>query len=298
MVYVNKNSTKSNDGSELTAASVPSSVIAKPKNIFEQLSLLDQADDESHEAEEKKTSLHKRKLALLKQEELNKQKKSYSASKESSKDFLEPLLALSWTLPSDLWKDIFRSTPTSTEGRHKRGTSGVPEPKKTSSFYLLLPVHFGTKYLNNKRAKCFSENSKRFVRMEKPDDRHSWNFIFSTCWTRKNLKLFSTWMLRSGIVLFFFNRMKTILSEVFNDLADLDFHEKSEGFRHPWAYWIQRLRFIWSFSWYRSFRWNLKVLRDLFSQKKVNNLYNSNYKRKASNKIHPSSTVNCKLYSN
>ncbi|KAK6638742.1 hypothetical protein RUM43_007010 [Polyplax serrata] len=95
VVYVNKNATKSNDESELTAASVPSSVIAKPKNIFEQLSLLDQADDESHEAEEKKTSLHKRKLALLKQEELNKQKKSYSTSKESSKDFLEPLLALS-----------------------------------------------------------------------------------------------------------------------------------------------------------------------------------------------------------
>lgn len=92
IVYVNKNGTKPDN--------VPGET-NRPKNIIEQLSLLDKEDSETtpnpveNEVPKKKLSLHKRKLSLLHQEKTNKQKKSYFKKKDSPKDLVEPLLALS-----------------------------------------------------------------------------------------------------------------------------------------------------------------------------------------------------------
>lgn len=91
IVYVNKNGTK------VENTQVEPS---RPKNIIEQLSLLDKNENSDsnqveNEIPQKKISLHKRKLSLLHQEKLNKQKKSYFKKKDSPKDLDEPLLALS-----------------------------------------------------------------------------------------------------------------------------------------------------------------------------------------------------------
>ena len=113
VVYINKNSTKYDENDH----PVTSKSITKPKNIFEQLVLLDQGggsggendeddddddggsssyDDEIKNSEEqKKISHHKQKLELYKQEKSNKNIKSYYKYRESGKEFLEPLLALS-----------------------------------------------------------------------------------------------------------------------------------------------------------------------------------------------------------
>lgn len=79
-MYVNKN------GTEL-AQTDP----ARPKNIIEQLSLLDK---ESEDSSEKKLSSHKRKLAVLRRGEEAKLTKKLLRKKET-KDLQEPLLALS-----------------------------------------------------------------------------------------------------------------------------------------------------------------------------------------------------------
>ncbi|KAL0269221.1 UNVERIFIED_CONTAM: hypothetical protein PYX00_007027 [Menopon gallinae] len=86
IVYVNKNASKTDEGTQV----LPPGKITRPKNIIEQLSMLDNTESETP-APEKKVSLHKRKLALLHQEKTNKEKKSYFKKKEP----LEPLLALS-----------------------------------------------------------------------------------------------------------------------------------------------------------------------------------------------------------
>lgn len=87
IVYVNKNGSKIDN--------VPGET-TRPKNIIEQLSLLDKEENPiENEIPQKKLSSHKRKLSLLHQEKLNKQKKSYFKKKDSPKDLVEPLLALS-----------------------------------------------------------------------------------------------------------------------------------------------------------------------------------------------------------
>lgn len=82
IVYVNKN------GTEL--AQTPTDP-ARPKNIIEQLSLLDKESEDS----EKKLSSHKRKLAVLRRGEEAKLIKKNLRKKETIKDLQEPLLALS-----------------------------------------------------------------------------------------------------------------------------------------------------------------------------------------------------------
>ncbi|XP_069677806.1 uncharacterized protein [Periplaneta americana] len=102
VVYVNKNASRHDDGGEAP-------VITKPKNIIEQLTMLDNDDRETPEdttvippteqetKAEKKPSSNKLKLALY-QDKFSKQKlkKVKTSSPPSvSKDLYEPLLALS-----------------------------------------------------------------------------------------------------------------------------------------------------------------------------------------------------------
>lgn len=96
VVYVNKNATIE-DGINAAAATATATSVKKPKNIIEQLNMLDEEaeNEEPLRAHESKQSKFKRKLSAHqnreRQKEINAKSKLYSPVKEIP----EPLLALS-----------------------------------------------------------------------------------------------------------------------------------------------------------------------------------------------------------
>lgn len=86
VVYVNKNA---------TAEETKQPVIKGPKNIIEQLEMLDSSNDPLTAKESTKQSKFKRKLAAHQKQDKNKEKQTKSKLYSTAKEVPEPLLALS-----------------------------------------------------------------------------------------------------------------------------------------------------------------------------------------------------------
>ncbi|XP_063221309.1 uncharacterized protein LOC134530425 [Bacillus rossius redtenbacheri] len=103
VVYVNKNASRPDPDAEGGLATMLTAGATKPKNIIEQLKMLDRESRPEDGAQKKKKaatktlSLGKQKLALLQQDKYNKQHggKTKVTAATQAKDLYEPLLALS-----------------------------------------------------------------------------------------------------------------------------------------------------------------------------------------------------------